>query len=752
LPGLKALASGGLMGTAFGITSGVRQQKELEDIIGQSLLMGTMGAGLGIGTHLVLENGLFKIGPKIYEKIIPEGARQTIKRNVFPVLDILNTDFGEAGKKIAQRYNLTRAETGAIAGTPTLKALEVGITNQKIRNYVPLSEEDAWLGENSLADLLQGRGSFEKATPAVQKAYTVARNIYDELGGLGTNEGVLLNKRENYMNRITPVPSKVISSDAILEKISVAKTVVEKEAILLADKYKGPILKNAVLKERIFGTVIKTGDILDANNILESWGHWVLNGGRFDKKSTPFISWLMSSGRATTINEAQVLAKNAFSDFIKPPLEPVSGFLEKAREIDFPFFNPDPRVALPAYIMDVSSRVAYLRNFGKGGMSKLLKEIETTEGYQQMKAANQYVREILGTTQKNALYNNEKAITNFVKGLQTPKLSFSAITNLGQSLNTLLSTDLKSLGYGLKVAFTDEGFKEALKSGATLQSVMHKVLGYSGGGTEFADAILKYSGFTWTENFNRTVAANSFKKYIQENVKLLKKFPNNNIIRGRLIELGLNPEDLIMKGFTTTEQEILRGMNIGAAKTQFLNDVASLPMFASSPWGQVMFQFKNYTYNQTRFVMKELGTQWRNKNYTGLVRDLAILTLVYPIYGEISSDIRSTLTNSKRPKTFLARYVSNIMNAGTFGMAFDLWNTASFGRTAEFITGPTIGTVTGFMENFMTSIDKGDISPELKFILNQTGFGRIITGYMMQPKTKRKGYGQWWEFYEEMGR
>ena len=51
--------------------------------------------------------------------------------------------------------------------------------------------------------------------------------------------------------------------------------------------------------------------------------------------------------------------------------------------------------------------------------------------------------------------------------------------------------------------------------------------------------------------------------------------------------------------------------------------------------------------------------------------------------GEVTSDIRSLITGSKRPTKALDRYLSNIANAGTFGLALDLWESAKF----DFIRG-----------------------------------------------------------------
>ena len=745
LPALRAMATGAVVGGAFGTTTAMRKNKSFEDVLASATMGAGIGSALGIGSHLILSKGMFKMIPMLSEKIIPEETRKMLRQKIYPVLDILSSDFGETGKKIAKLWKLTRADAGVIAGEPTLRAFKAGIMTKKFKRYNPLTDEDAWLGDNSLYDVLTGRGDIKTASPEVQKAANVARSIYNTYAGLGEEEGIFIGKRQNYMNQLTPNAAGVISSKETLARLAAAKTGAEREAILLSNEYKRPYLLNAVNKLHKFDSIEQ------ANNVLESWGKWVLDGGRYSKRSEKFISWLMNSEKATTLEEAQVLAKDAFSNLTKPALEPISGFLEKHRKIDFPFFNPDPRVALPAYILDVSGRLAYLKHFGQGGVAKLLQGIEATQGPQQAVKAEKLVRTILNTTKRDAMQSGEKAIASFLKGIQTPKLSFSAITNLGQSLNSLLGSDLRSVAYGLKVAFTNKGFEESLKSGATLQSVMHRVLGYAGGGTRFGDAILKYSGFSWTELFNRTVAANTGGHYFEKVSKLLAKFPDNPRLRAMVEELGGNASEIIARKGNVLVSEKLRAMNIFSAKTQFLNDAASLPQFASSPWGQVLFQFKNYAYNQTRFVAKELGTQWAQKNYGRLVRDVAILGLVFPVYGEISSDIRSTLTGSKRPTTYLNRWISDIANAGSFGIAFDLWQSASFGRVAESVFGPTVGMTTGFMENFAQSVNQKSINPELKFILNQTGVGRIVTGHAM-PSGKRKGYGQWWEFYDNMGK
>lgn len=739
LPLLQASATGALLGTAYGITSGVRQEKDLAEIATQATFTGLAGGVLGLGANLVLEQGVFKLLPKL----IPERVRTLAKQKIYPVLDLLNTDFGDVGKNINRLFQLTRADSGVIAGGPTLKAMDAGILTKKVRGRVPLTDEEAFMGSNSLVDLLEGKGVLAQATPKVQKAYAVATDeIYGPFAHMAEEKGILAGEKANYFTQITPVAERVISTEAETTRLAAVTTQAEKEAILLANKYKGPLLRNAVDRLGAFSSYT------EANRVLESWGKWVLGGGRSTEMGAPFLSWLITSGRATTMQEAEVLAKNAFKELIRPRLEPISGFLEKPREINFPFYDPDPRRVIPAYIADVSSRLAYLQHFGKGGMATLLKDIETTQGRQQMLRAEEYARTMLGTVRRSATYSDEKALTDYLRALNTPKLSFSAITNLGQSLNTLLGSDLRALGYGLRVAFTDKGFQDALQSGAILQSVMHRVLGYAGGGRTFGDAMLKYSGFSWSEMFNRIVASNAGMNYLGRQASLLQRFPDNQILRARVEELGQDVEKVIASGIT--REELLRAGNIFSAKTQFLNDPASLPMFASSPWGQVLFQFKNYAYNQTRFVARELGNQWRRRDYSGLVKDLAILSLVFPTYGEISSDIRSTLTGAKRPTSFFARYFSNVANAGAFGLAFDLWQSASFKHTAEWAIGPTMGMGTGFIEALVSDIQK--LSPEstLRFITNQTGFGRIVTGRIFPPQTRRKGFGEWWEFYEDL--
>jgi len=411
--------------------------------------------------------------------------------------------------------------------------------------------------------------------------------------------------------------------------------------------------------------------------------------------------------------------------------------------LNIPIYDPDPRRVIPSYILNAYTRLETAKSFGPQNqkLNAMLNKIRKTEGVEVARDVDRLIRTITG--QVNRAPAREKLSTT-LRMLQTPKLSFGQILNISQSyLNTWLGTDLGAMAYGLQSAFKDTGIREGLRAGATLQSVINQQVAYFGGGQNFANNILKYTGFTWTELFNRTVTANASKKYVEKTFDKLKANPDNQFLRMRLEEFMISPNDALARG-ALTEAEILRAMNKGSIMMQFLADPLYLPQFASSPEGKVFFQFKNYSYNQAIFVKRELL-----RNPRSFIRTLLILGTIFPMSGEVILDVRSLLTGIKRPTKAWDRYWSNIANAGTFGLWIDFMESAQYRQVAEAIGGPTIGTIADLTENFLASVEKGEPTAGfMKAVFQQTGVLRPVGNYLYP--TRRKGMGDVFEFWENL--
>lgn len=747
-PALSAFVRGGMYGTAFGFADALAEGKSLEKAIVKGIKGGVIGAPMGLATHGILHYGL-KI-PKNLAGWVKDKTPETIKKGVESVLSpTMNRirALGKEGAIIVERFKKAGLEAKLKMADATMKMGKVGLV--KLKRLFPwqetsplLTTEQAWRGENSVLDVLMGRAAPAGATAEVRAAANVGRKILNEIAESADDVGVLVGRRQDYVTHMVPSADRIVLSRAEERALAAAKTIGEREAVYLQSHLKESIrrdvIENAVNKLKAFKSVEGAG------RILNSWAHFVQGGGRVDKKIQPMIEYFIRSGQAKSFQQAQSLA---LKQFVERPLSklPAYGPLEYPRLLNFPFWDPDPRRFLPTYSLGAIARIETAGQFGVKGevMADLLKKIKTSKGLQTYELANKLVKTVTGQVEKTPVATKASF---FLRTLQAPKLAYAQIVNLGQSLNTLLASDVGCLSYGLQSAFKNKGIQNALESGAILNSVIKQQLSYMGG-TNFANNLLKHTGFTWTEMFNRVVASNAGMKYAEITLEKLKKNPENAILRWRLEELGVNPNTVLERG-SLVKNELLKAGNIFTTKTQFLSEPLYLPAWASSPEGKVVFQFKNYAYNQALFMKNHLATQWSQRNYAGVVRTLGILGLVFPMTGEVLGDIRSIITGAKRPTKAWDRYWSNIAMAGTFGLALDFWESARYRRLASSFGGPTLGSVAELGEGFVASIEKGEVTAGFqKSALRQFGLSPISNRLF---PTRRKNMGEVLDFWDNL--
>jgi len=211
-----------------------------------------------------------------------------------------------------------------------------------------------------------------------------------------------------------------------------------------------------------------------------------------------------------------------------------------------------------------------------------------------------------------------------------------------------------------------------------------------------------------------------------------------------LLELGLPVEDIVARGFLTQEEKALAAQAF-VEKTQFLGRPLDLPYFASSPVGKVFFQFKTFAYQQARFVAKTLKNDFERGDKKKALRDILILTTVFPATGEVLADIRSLITQEKRPTKAFDRYISDIFSAGTYGILADMYKSAEGGNLERFLIGAAPGDIVNYIENLIQipgNIASGDADRSIrnltKQLLSQTGVGKPISNIAFPARGKGK--------------
>jgi len=738
---LGAFVQGGLYGTAYGMSDAMIEGQSLDKVITQGIKGGVIGAPLGAASNIIMK-GAFK-GTKALTSWAASKTPQTVKdgltRLLSPTMNRLKA-LGEYGDDIVRRFQAAGDKAKMKMGDAAVKMADVGLVEAPRlfpwqKSAPLLTSAQAWQADDSVLNVLLGRATAKSQEISV--ASKVARRILDEIAESADDAGVLIGKRVNYFPHILPSPKSVSLSVKEQVALSAAKSsgnVKAQDLIQLQsaakESLRRDILENATHKLGAFNSISEAADVLDAYTAYVQAGSRII-----DKKVEPLMKYLVKSGQATSMKEAESLA---YRQLIQRASRRITqyGPLEYARKINIPFWDPDPRRVLPSYTFQAISRVEEATQFGAKNrtLNTLITKIRRTTGVENAKMADELVRTITGQIQRAP---GREQLSLFLRSLQTPKLAFAQIINLGQNLNTLMATDFKSLGYGLASAFRSDGVRNAMKTGAVLNSVIKKQLSYLGG-SQFSDKFLKYTGFQWTELFNRTVAANAAQKYANITFAKLQNDTTNGVLRWRLQEMGIDPDDVLAKG-VLGQNELLKAGNILSSKTQFLSEPMNLPAWASSPEGKVFFQFKNYAYNQTLFVKNQLASQWNNKDFTKVVKTVMTLGLLFPITGEALGDIRALVTRQKRPTKFLDRWLSDIQMSGTFGLAADLWSSAAWGKFTEGAFGPTVGTISDLMDALTKSVQQEDIDPALKFALTQTGILRPLKNYLYPSKQKNVG-------------
>ncbi len=465
----------------------------------------------------------------------------------------------------------------------------------------------------------------------------------------------------------------------------------------------------------------------DAANKIEDFRAWLDKGGRCKMLE----KFMVESGQAANPAEAMAL----LTQFRKRHIGR-QGSLEYSRQVDLPFYDPDPLRVLPPWVHSASLRLTHIRELGQNNetVNRLIKRIDDAGDNATFVRAG--VDRILRNVEEpdNGLAKLSRAVRVF-SGF---KLGLSAIANSSQgALNSLLASDLPSMLAGGRAALTKEGWRFGERSGAALEGVINEMTRYAGAENHALGTFLKAVGFTPTERANRVWAATAGATYLKRMNRLLQRGPRATDRvslsggYGRAVkmtqELGIDPEALAKRGAPTGD-EILMAAKRFSDTTQFRADAQDLPFFASTSTGKVFFQFKQYIYGQTRLLHREILQEFKEGRYGRGVRSLLVLAAVFPMAGEVIQDIRSLLTGRNRPGFGqpLARYMDSIGATGALGVLDSIMSSARYGRVAEWISGPTVGQAATVIEDAAKDVQNGKILSEpRKSLLLKEAFRNI---------------------------
>jgi hypothetical protein len=431
----------------------------------------------------------------------------------------------------------------------------------------------------------------------------------------------------------------------------------------------------------------------------EAWAEYkgfVQHGRRLDK----FLDWMVDHGRARNRSDARYLMER----FVNRNRVQRATHLERARELDFPFWDPDPSRVLPEYYAQAFKRLERVKTFGpRDEVAKDLIHQIALEGGDATYVREAFDRIMKPPIQQHAFGVIPPKLTANLRALQVvTKMGLSAALNAPQGLlNSYIKTGVRPTALALRDSLTQGGRDFALRSGAILEGTVHELLQETGPSTRMADAFLKRTGFSATERFNRILSANAAKHYIPRLLGRVKANAKDGIALRELERLGISA-DAARSGKLTAEQTAAAA-NRFVNLTQFRSAAQDLPLFASTPEGRLMFQFKSFVFGFTRFASDSILSEARAGNFRPLTRYL----IAGGLTGEAVRDVVDSVRANPRPENPMIRYLENLSTVGGVGIFTDILKASmrgGGGALLELAAGPTLTETTDLVGNMVRAL------------------------------------------------
>lgn len=480
---------------------------------------------------------------------------------------------------------------------------------------------------------------------------------------------------------------------------------------------------------------------------------WELLSRTGEAETARLVRVLRSRGRAATDDEALDLLERWFGTprqraidriverqrvsparaaelldlYISENKNRTSAHLEHERMLDFGGVRDIIRTYKIAIARN-ARRLAEVESYGLGDarMNALLNRI-AAEGGESSRAFAQKLFNIDTGIERFPLSRGAKLLYNY----QAAKLSLSVIANAQQTTNTLLKTDLDStiraLGWTAADLFRSGGKRGkefAAEIGAitsdllddyALRSVDERAIESlrktrAESIAEDWIARVSLSFFNHVETKNRVIASKAGEYYFNKLVRALSIDPASKRTRAALAELNVRPDD-VLRAARANDADSLSAMRAIASlatadASQFKNRAINMPLWrSSSKLGKFSFQFKSFSFNQTKMVLDELrhlnglNPAYRRADKRDLdprrgLRALAVLATVYPTLGagvglvrrglfgpSLATDqIVQWMNDPSNPWEALGAYGAGMAISGGLGIISDLAFTALTGN------------------------------------------------------------------------
>lgn len=420
-----------------------------------------------------------------------------------------------------------------------------------------------------------------------------------------------------------------------------------------------------------------------------------------------------------------------------------SAHLEKDRKIGLPDEVLDPFLVndldnvLVHYFQDTYKRISGARYFGRNDevMHELVNEMkhrgmtatEINDAWTVFKTAvsdpsSPIIQKMMDMTPELRRFYSVAA------SLQTFRLIFAQTLGSTQALaNSLVylpsrvgASTPKVILKGITNTFSKENREWAERTGAAFETTIMEVAGEMGAlENRYATKFLEYTGFTFVEKLQRTLAANLGKAYAEEllsrKAALIAKRTNRKLGKDGIKELENVDRLLHDMGIDTrvppskvSAVEMDRAALRYSNTVNFVNTPEKLPLYWQDPRVKLFRQFKTFIFHQSAFLNDNLVKPMKRGDWRPVFGLAAAGGL-----GMSVSELRKFLKGDDEDYTLFQRYLQGFTAIGGLGIAWDLAQQAVYGpgAIAQWALGPTVGTVADVLSGAAKSAEKGSIDP-----------------------------------------
>lgn len=370
--------------------------------------------------------------------------------------------------------------------------------------------------------------------------------------------------------------------------------------------------------------------------------------------------------------------------------------LEYARDINVPFYDPDPARVLPWHVQTAGKRLGEIGTFGQNDEYVKTELAKIARAGKDVKEAEKWTESfIAGSAEGNTA---EERLSRFVRAMQIPKLALAFIPNAAQTLNVGIAGDMQALFKGYAAAMTDKGRRFAVQAGALLEPSLLDT-GHTGGGVKTArdlaspqaliDTANEYmlKPFKKTEQINRIVSANAGADFASRLHKIANAGGNRSKwAQDALRELGVDFSQPLR------QKEILTAAHNFTKMTQFSSAPENLPAWASTWWGKTLAQFKNMAYQQTKFGLDQTVGEIMRGHPVRAGRNVIVGAALAGTTGEVVNAIRHKIKGKEREyESEAERIAQNMAAAQAIGIMTDAFDAIDRGKERDWILGPGVG-------------------------------------------------------------